>query len=239
MKNIFKQDYKISRKDREFLHKHNSSLIWFTGLSGSGKSTLANLLEQELHVLKISTFVLDGDNIRHSLNKDLTFSLKDRSENIRRIGEVAKIMLYAGVLTIAAFVSPYKKDREMVKNIVGSENFIEIYVNTSLAECEKRIGNTKSQVNKMIKEANDQSEKNIIKSNEVFHKLVEIRKKNTEEKIKQLKNQAIKDIKNAAVQIAFESIEKLLLNSRDKSKLDKIYSQSLEETKLALQKKSS
>ncbi len=138
MKNIFKQDYKISRKDREFLHKHNSSLIWFTGLSGSGKSTLANLLEQELHALKISTFVLDGDNIRHSLNKDLTFSLKDRSENIRRIGEVAKIMLDAGVLTIAAFVSPYKKDREMVKNIVGSENFIEIYVNATLAECEKR-----------------------------------------------------------------------------------------------------
>ena len=138
MKNIFKQDYKISRKDREFLHKHNSSLIWFTGLSGSGKSTLANLLEQELHVLKISTFVLDGDNIRHSLNKDLSFSLKDRSENIRRVGEVAKIILDAGVLTIAAFVSPYKKDREMVKNIVGSENFIEIYVNASLAECEKR-----------------------------------------------------------------------------------------------------
>ena len=138
MKNIFKQDYKISRNDRQVLHKHNSSLIWFTGLSGSGKSTLANLLEQELHILKISTFVLDGDNIRHSLNKDLTFSLKDRSENIRRIGEVAKIMLDAGVLTIAAFVSPYKRDREMVKNIVGSENFIEIYVNASLAECEKR-----------------------------------------------------------------------------------------------------
>lgn len=138
MKNIFKQDYKISRKDKEVLHKHKSSLIWFTGLSGSGKSTLANLLEKELHILKISTFVLDGDNIRHSLNKDLTFSSTDRSENIRRIGEVAKIMLDAGVLTIAAFVSPYKKDREMVKNIVGSENFIEIYVNASLAECEKR-----------------------------------------------------------------------------------------------------
>ena len=138
MKNIFKQDYKISRKDREVLHKHKSSLIWFTGLSGSGKSTLANLLEKELHILKISTFVLDGDNIRHSLNKDLTFSSTDRSENIRRIGEVAKIMLDAGVLTIAAFVSPYKKDREMVKNIVGAENFIEIYVNASLAECEKR-----------------------------------------------------------------------------------------------------
>ena len=108
-----------------------------------------------------------------------------------------------------------------------------------LAEYEKRIGDSKSQVNKMIKEANDQAEKNIIKSNEVFHKLIEIKKKNTEEKIKQLKNQAIKDIKNASVKIAFESIEKLLLNSLDKSKLDKIYSQSIEETKLALQKKSS
>ena len=108
-----------------------------------------------------------------------------------------------------------------------------------LAEYEKRIGDSKSQVNKMIKEANNQAEKNIIKSNEVFHKYIEIRKKNTEEKIKQLKNQAIKDIKDASVNIAFESIEKLLLNSLDKSKLDKIYSQSIEETKLALQKKSS
>ena len=108
-----------------------------------------------------------------------------------------------------------------------------------LAEYEKRIGDSKSQVNRMIKEANDQAEKNIIKSNEVFHKLIEIRKKSTEEKIKQLKSQAIKDIKNASVNIAFESIEKLLLNSLDKSKLDKIFSQSIEETKLALQKKSS
>ena len=108
-----------------------------------------------------------------------------------------------------------------------------------LAECEKRIGDSKSQVNRMIKEANDQAEKNIIQSNEVFHKLIEIRKKSTEEKIKQLKSQAIKDIKNASVNIAFESIEKLLLNSLDKSKLDKIFSQSIEETKLALQKKSS
>ena len=108
-----------------------------------------------------------------------------------------------------------------------------------MAEYEKRIGDSKSQVNKMIKEANDQSEKNIIKSNEVFHKLIEIKKKNTEEKIKQLKNQAIKDIKNVSVNIAFESIERLMLNSLDKSKLDKIYTQSIEETKLALQKKSS
>ena len=108
-----------------------------------------------------------------------------------------------------------------------------------LAEYEKRIGDSKSEVNKMIKDANDQAEKNVIKSNEIFHKLLEIRKKNTEEKIKQLKNQAIKDIKNASINIAFESVEKLLINSLDKTKLDKIYSQSIQETKLALQKKSS
>ena len=118
-------------------------------------------------------------------------------------------------------------------------NLSEDDVKEFLAEYEKKIGDSKSQVNKMIKDANDQAEKNVIKSNEIFHKLLEIRKKNTEEKIKQLKNQALKDIKNASVYIAFESIEKLLLNSLDKSKLDKIYSQSIEETKLALQKKSS
>ena len=108
-----------------------------------------------------------------------------------------------------------------------------------LAEYEKRIGDSKSEVNKMIKDANDQAEKNVIKSNEIFHKLLEVRKKNTDEKIKQLKNQAIKDIKNASINIAFESVEKLLINSIDKAKLDKIYSQSIQETKLALQKKSS
>jgi F-type H+-transporting ATPase subunit b len=108
-----------------------------------------------------------------------------------------------------------------------------------LAEYEKRIGDSKSEVNKMIKDANDQAEKNVIKSNEIFDKLLEVRKKNTEEKIKQLKNQAIKDIKNASINIAFESVEKLLINSIDKTKLDKIYSQSIQETKLALQKKSS
>ena len=144
----------------------------------------------------------------------------------------------------------YFKIPSKVKNILDENiNHIKRQVEESeklkeeakrqLAEYEKRIGDSKSQVNKMIKEANNQAEKSIIKSNEVFHKFIEIRKKNTEEKIKQLKNQAIKDIKDASVNIAFESIEKLLLNSLDKSKLDKIYSQSIEETKLALQKKSS
>ena len=144
----------------------------------------------------------------------------------------------------------YFKIPSKVKNILDENiNHIKRQVEESeklkeeakrqLAEYEKRIGDSKSQVNKMIKEANNQAEKSIIKSNEVFHKFIEIRKKNTEEKIKQLKNQAIKDIKDASVNIAFESIEKLLLNSLDKSKLDKIFSQSIEETKLALQKKSS
>ena len=151
---------------------------------------------------------------------------------------------------IFIFLLVYFKIPSKVKNILDENiNQIKKQVDESeklkeeakrqLAEYEKRIGDSKSQVNRMIKEANEQAEKNIIKSNEVFHKLIEIRKKNTEEKIKQLKNQAIKDIKNASVNIAFESIEKLLLNSLDKSKLDKIYSQSIEETKLALQKKSS
>ena len=151
---------------------------------------------------------------------------------------------------IFIFLLVYFKIPSKVKNILDENiNQIKKQVDESeklkeeakrqLAEYEKRIGDSKSQVNRMIKEANDQAEKNIIKSNEVFHKLIEIRKKSTEEKIKQLKSQAIKDIKNASVNIAFESIEKLLLNSLDKSKLDKIFSQSIEETKLALQKKSS
>ena len=127
---------------------------------------------------------------------------------------------------------------QIKKQIEESEKLKE-EAKRQLAEFEKKIGDSKSQVNRMIKEANDQAEKNIVKSNEIFNKLIEIRKKNTGEKIKQLKNQAIKDIKNASVNLAFDSIEKLLLNSLDKSKLDKIYSQSIEETKLALQKKSS
>ena len=138
MKNIFKQNFKISKSDRERINKHKSFLVWFTGLSGSGKSTLANSLEIELFKLHVSTFTLDGDNLRHGLNKDLGFSKKDRSENVRRVAEVANLMINSGVVVLAAFVSPYKKDRENVKKIVGPNNFIEIYVNTSLEECQKR-----------------------------------------------------------------------------------------------------
>jgi adenylylsulfate kinase len=129
-----KQEYKTSKAQRENHHGHKTYLIWFTGLSGSGKSTLANLVEIALHKKGVSTYILDGDNIRQGINKDLSFAPEDRTENIRRIGEIGNLMLDAGVLTLAAFVSPYSKDREQVKRIVGSE----IYVNTSLAECERR-----------------------------------------------------------------------------------------------------
>jgi adenylylsulfate kinase len=136
--NTVKQDYKITKYQREELHGHRSYLIWFTGLSGSGKSTLANLVEIALHKIGLSTYVLDGDNIRQGINKGLSFTPEDRTENIRRIAEISNLMLDAGVITLAAFISPYIKDREGVKNIVGADNFIEIFVNTSLEECERR-----------------------------------------------------------------------------------------------------
>ena len=136
--NTVKHDYKITKADREKLNNHRSFLLWFTGLSGSGKSTLANLVEIGLHSKGVSTFSLDGDNIRQGINKDLSFAPQDRTENIRRIAEIGHLMVDAGVVTLAAFVSPYINDRDNVKNIVGAENFIEIYVNTSLEECERR-----------------------------------------------------------------------------------------------------
>ena len=133
-----KQDYKTLKSQRENLHGHKAYLLWFTGFSGSGKSTLANLVEVALFEMGLSTYILDGDNIRQGINKDLTFAPEDRTENLRRIGEISHLMIDAGVLTLAAFVSPYIKDREMVRDIVGAENFIEIFINTSLVECERR-----------------------------------------------------------------------------------------------------
>ena len=133
-----KQDYKTTKSQREQLHGHKTYLLWFTGLSGSGKSTLANLVEIALHKKGLSTYILDGDNIRQGINNDLSFAPQDRTENIRRIAEISNLMLDAGVITLAAFVSPYIKDREDIKQIVGAENLIEIYVNTSLSECERR-----------------------------------------------------------------------------------------------------
>ncbi|CDF81224.1 adenylylsulfate kinase [Formosa agariphila KMM 3901] len=136
--NIIPHDYQISRKDRQSNNQHNSFLIWFTGLSGSGKSTIANVVEQKLFEKGIKTYTLDGDNIRKGINCDLTFAPEDRKENIRRIAEISNLMIDAGVVTLAAFVSPYKKDRLNIKSIVKDDNFVEIYVNTSVEECERR-----------------------------------------------------------------------------------------------------
>ena len=138
MKNIIRHNYTVSNADRKKLNKHNSFLIWFTGLSGSGKSTLANALEVKLHEAGIKTYSLDGDNIRKGINKDLSFSPEDRKENIRRIAEIANLFVDAGVVVLGAFVSPYKKDRENIKNVVGNDNFVEIFINTSLEECKRR-----------------------------------------------------------------------------------------------------
>jgi adenylyl-sulfate kinase len=138
MNNLTQQYFTIDRSKRSARNKHRSFLIWFTGLSGSGKSTLANLLEAKLHSDGIHTFLLDGDNIRLGLNKDLGFTESDRSENLRRIGEVGKLMVDAGLVTIAAFVSPFELDRKMVKEILGNDNYFEIYVSTPLDECIRR-----------------------------------------------------------------------------------------------------
>lgn len=138
VKNIFKHDFNINRNQREILKNQNSVLIWFTGLSGSGKSTIANALETELYKRKFHTYLLDGDNVRKGINFDLTFSPEDRKENIRRIAEIANLMIDAGLIVLAAFVSPYTEDRNNVKNIVGSNNFIEVFIDTPLEECERR-----------------------------------------------------------------------------------------------------
>jgi len=136
--NTVKHPYNILKKDRNSLNKHSSFLIWFTGLSGSGKSTIANALESKLFQNKIKTYTLDGDNIRKGINKELTFSHKDRTENIRRIAEIANLFIDAGIIVLGAFISPYEKDRENIKKIVGDNNFVEIYINTSVEDCEKR-----------------------------------------------------------------------------------------------------
>jgi len=136
-KNIKWHNSAVSRQNLESLRGHKGMVIWFTGLSGSGKSTLANALNEALHLKKISTYLLDGDNIRHGLCKDLGFSDKDREENIRRIGEVANLFMNAGVVTITAFVSPFESDRQQVRKIIGKD-FIEIFCAASLDICETR-----------------------------------------------------------------------------------------------------
>ncbi|MCY9664844.1 adenylyl-sulfate kinase [Paenibacillus alginolyticus] len=136
--NIFWHKPGVNQKDRIILNEHKSCVLWFTGLSASGKSTLANELDKHLHSQSIRSYVLDGDNVRHGLNKDLGFSPEDRKENIRRVGEVARLFVDAGLLTITAFISPYLEDRNMVRSMFPQDEFIEVYVKCSVEECERR-----------------------------------------------------------------------------------------------------
>ncbi|WP_413735130.1 adenylyl-sulfate kinase [Sodalis sp. RH21] len=136
--NVVWHDHPVAREERERLHGHQGTVLWFTGLSGSGKSTLAGALEQALHQLGVSTYLLDGDNVRHGLCRDLGFNDADRRENIRRVGEVARLMVDAGLVVLTAFISPHRSERAMVRDLLPAGRFIEIYVDTPLAICEAR-----------------------------------------------------------------------------------------------------
>lgn len=135
---IIPQNYRITRLDRNKLAGHQSFILWFTGLSGSGKSTLANAVEQELFRRGVRTYVLDGDNIRHGLNSNVDFSEEGRKENIRRIGEVSKLFVDAGIIVLTAFISPFRADRDKVRALVQEGEFIEIFVDCPLEVCESR-----------------------------------------------------------------------------------------------------
>ena len=137
-KNIVPHEHKISRHERMELLAQNSKIIWFTGLSGSGKSTIAGRVEEMLNERGFLTYLLDGDNIRTGLNKNLGFSAEDRNENIRRIGEVSKLFIDAGVIVLTAFISPFKADRQLVRDLVAKGDFIEVFINCPLEICELR-----------------------------------------------------------------------------------------------------
>ena len=128
----------VSKQDRIKKQGHKSCVVWLTGLSGAGKSTIAHAVEEKLFEEGIRTYVLDGDNVRHGLNKDLAFTPEDRRENIRRIGEVTKLFVDAGIITIAAFISPYRNDRDSVRQLFKENEFIEVYIKCSLEECGRR-----------------------------------------------------------------------------------------------------
>jgi adenylyl-sulfate kinase len=137
-KNITTQEHKITKVDRLKMNGHLARCIWLTGLSGSGKSTIASHLEEILFANGIHSYILDGDNLRHGLNADLTFSIDDRSENIRRTAQVAKLMNDAGLVVICALISPTKRDRDFARSLFAPSEFIEVYVNTSMAVCQHR-----------------------------------------------------------------------------------------------------
>jgi adenylylsulfate kinase len=128
----------ISKEERAKKKDQHPCILWFTGLSGSGKSTIANALESRLYEMSKNTYLLDGDNVRHGLNKDLGFSDTDRIENIRRIGEVSKLFVDAGLIVITAFISPFRSDRQIIRNLVENGEFIEIFIDTPLQICEQR-----------------------------------------------------------------------------------------------------
>lgn len=137
-KNITWHASEVTKKERQQRKNHKSAVIWFTGLSGSGKSTISVALEKALYDQQVHTYRLDGDNVRHGLNKNLGFSPEDRTENIRRIGEVSKLMVDAGLVTVTAFISPYQADRDVVRELLAEDEFIEVYASCSLDECEER-----------------------------------------------------------------------------------------------------
>ncbi|AUQ26570.1 adenylyl-sulfate kinase [Dickeya zeae] len=136
--NVVWHDHAVAREDRERQHGHRGVVVWFTGLSGSGKSTLAGALEQSLFARGVSTYLLDGDNVRHGLCRDLGFSDDDRRENIRRVGEVARLMVDAGLVVLTAFISPHRAERQMVRELLDQGQFLEVFVDTPLSICEAR-----------------------------------------------------------------------------------------------------
>ncbi|MGG3470284.1 adenylyl-sulfate kinase [Neobacillus pocheonensis] len=140
-RNITWHQSAVTKKDRHLLNGHKSCVLWFTGLSGSGKSTLANAVDYELYQQGFHSYVLDGDNVRHGLNSDLSFRVKDRKENIRRIGEVAKLFIDSGQIVSSAFISPFQEDREIVRQLFQPEEFIEVFVKCPLHVCEDRDPN--------------------------------------------------------------------------------------------------
>ena len=136
--NLHFHEHRVPREEKEKRNQHKSRVIWFTGLSASGKSTVANATEKVLHDMGLQTYILDGDNIRMGLNKDLGFSHKDRTENIRRIAEVANLFADSGSIILTAFISPYRDDRDNAREIIGNEDFIEVFVSADLSVCEER-----------------------------------------------------------------------------------------------------
>ena len=136
--NLHFHEHRVARETKEKRNQHKSRVLWFTGLSGSGKSTVANATEKVLHDMGLQTYILDGDNVRMGLNKDLGFSPEDRTENIRRITEVANLFADSGSIVLTAFISPYREDRDKAREIISTEDFIEVFVSADLSVCESR-----------------------------------------------------------------------------------------------------